>query len=140
MSLYLDTGVLLKLIFLEPETQAVLDRIEQEAALVVSSLAHLEALTGIYARQQSGAIRVANARKRVAMLEALLATSPFLVQQCPAEIFDVAERHLAIAYCPTLDGLHLATMQSLKIQRLLTHDSLQAKAAKKLGFSVELIP
>ena len=136
MSLYLDTSVLLKLIFLEPETQAVLNYVEHELEVVVSSLARLEALTAIRARQQSGVIRAANARKRAAMLDALITTAPFTVQQCPTEIFVVAERQLAIAYCPTLDGLHLAAMQSLKIQRLLTNDSLQAKSARLLGFKV----
>lgn len=136
MSLYLDTSVLLKLIFLEPETQTVLNHIEHESELAISSLARLEAITAIRARQQSGVIRAGNAKKRVAMLDTLIITAPFKFQQCPADIFAVAEHQLAITYCPTLDGLHLATMQSLKIQRLLTHDSLQAKAARLLGFSV----
>lgn len=136
MSLYLDTSVLLKLIFLEPETQAALDVIEQEAEVIVSSLTRLEAITAIYARKQSGLIRPANARKRIAMLDKLLATTPFMLQQCSSDIFAIAEHHLNAAYSPTLDGLHLAVMKSLKIQRLLTNDSLQAKAATLLGFTV----
>lgn len=136
MSLYLDTSVLLKLIFLEPETQAALDYIDREPELIVSSLARLEAITAIRSRQQSGVIRAANAKKRIALLDNLLSTAPFIFQQCPAEIFTIAEHQLATAYCPTLDGIHLAVMTSLGIQRLLTHDSLQAKAAIKLGFSV----
>ncbi len=136
MSLYLDTSVLLKLIFLEPETQAALDYIDQEPELIVSSLARLEAITAIRSRQQSGFIRAANVKKRIALLDNLLSTVPFSFQQCPAEIFIIAEHQLATAYCPTLDGIHLAVMTSLGIQRLLTHDSLQAKAAKKLGLSV----
>ena len=136
MSLYLDTSVLLKLIFLEPETQTVLNRIEHESELTISSLARLEAITAIRARQKSGILRHGSAKKRVDMLDALINTAPFKFQQCPADIFAVAERQLTMVYCPTLDGLHLATMQSLRIQRLLTHDSLQAKAARRLGFSV----
>ena len=61
---------------------------------------------------------------------------------CPASIVEVAEaqtRSLAkSAHCRTLDRLHLATMQVLGLQRLLTNDDCQTAAARALGFDVRL--
>ena len=53
---------------------------------------------------------------------------------------DVAEEHLRRlprgAPCPTLDRLHLASMEALNLRRLLTNDDAQARAARALGFAV----
>jgi predicted nucleic acid-binding protein len=42
------------------------------------------------------------------------------------------------AHCRTPDRLHLATMQVLGLQRLLTNGDRQAAAARALGFQVSL--
>jgi len=58
------------------------------------------------------------------------------------EIVETAERQITAlpkdGYCPTLDRLHLAVMQALDFERLLTNDGAQARAARALGFSVIL--
>ena len=55
---------------------------------------------------------------------------------------DVAEaqvRPLASSlHCRTLDRLHLAVMQIIGVQRLLTNDDRQAAVARALGFEVSV--
>jgi predicted nucleic acid-binding protein len=60
-------------------------------------------------------------------------------QLFPEEVAEAQTRPLAkSAHCRTLDRLHLATMQVLGFQRLLTNDDRQAAAARALGFDVRL--
>jgi hypothetical protein len=39
-------------------------------------------------------------------------------------------------HCRSLDRVHLARMEELKVSRLMTHDEKQAKAATEAGFKV----
>jgi hypothetical protein len=74
------------------------------------------------------------------MLTSRLRQVPYDVVRAPAEIVDLAEDHVKTfrrhTYCPTLDRLHLAAMQSLDLHRLLTNDGSQARAARTMGFAV----
>lgn len=54
-------------------------------------------------------------------------------------MFDVALRQQVAAgrtHCRTVDRLHLAAMAELSMTRLLTHDAVQASAARTAGFAV----
>jgi predicted nucleic acid-binding protein len=68
--------------------------------------------------------------------------APYERVRCPADIIDIAADQIKVAarraYCRTLDRLHLATMQALGVQRLLTNDDTQAAAARALGLDVVL--
>ena len=70
----------------------------------------------------------------------LLSRAPFRFESHSAPSIETAVRQLTTSstYCPTLDRLHLATMEILKARRLLTNDEVQANAARALGFEVIL--
>jgi predicted nucleic acid-binding protein len=48
----------------------------------------------------------------------------------------VDARHPQAAHCRSLDRLHLAAMEELKLTRLITLDEIQGKAAKALHYEV----
>ena len=141
-SLYLDTSCLLKLLLPEPETRRVVEILAEEEHIVVSSLARLEAMSQIHSRVLGGNLTRASARSLVARMDGLLADDPCELLRAPAEIIDVAEGQIRgfpkSGLCPTLDRLHLAVMTALDVDRLLTNDDAQARAARALDFSVSL--
>ena len=75
-------------------------------------------------------------------MDGLLQQAPYDVVRAPAEVIDAAEQQVRSfpkeGYCPTLDRLHLAVMQALGVDRLLTNDDAQARAGRALGFVVSL--
>ena len=139
-SLYIDTSVLLKLFFPEPESARAARIVHEETDILVSSLTRLEALVQIQAREVGGLITAAKARERRTRLALLLYHAPFRFEAYSLPPIEIAERQLSNSsiYCPTLDRLHLAAMESLKVRRLLTNDESQASAARALGFEVIL--
>src|SRR5205809_19688 len=67
------------------------------------------------------------------------ATDPFRFRSLPGSVFETALRQHAggsRTHCRTLDRLHLAAMTELDVARLMTHDVVQARAARALGFEV----
>jgi predicted nucleic acid-binding protein len=140
VSLYLDTSCLLKLLFPEPETNRVMELVAAEEHVVVSTLARLEAFVQVHARAAGGLLTARAARVLADRLDELLRHEPYDVVRTPSDLVDVAEAQvrpfLRDAHCPTLDRLHLAAMNSLEVDRLLTNDGAQARAARALGISV----
>lgn len=137
--LYIDSSALLKLLWHEPESDAVRDHVASEDRVIVSSLAELETevqltaawLAGRYGKTQWGRFR--------AKLAEFRATDPFGFRTLPGSVFETALRqHVAAGrvHCRTLDRLHLAAMTELDVARLMTHDAVQAQAARALGFEV----
>lgn len=135
MSLYLDGSVLVKTLTSEPESARVLEILEKEPDIVVSSLAKLEALIVVESWVAGGIPKRQGVRRREA-LEKLLGLPSFRFAPCRATIFEVAEAQLGGSYCATLDRLHLAAMADLNLHRLFTNDARQATAARALGFEV----
>ena len=142
MALYIDTSCFLKLFFPEPETTRVAGLVSAETRVVISALVRLETLSHVHARVAGGLMSRAFGANLVRRMDRMLETDPYELVFCPASIVEVAEaqvRPLArSAHCRTLDRLHLATMQALGLQRLLTNDDGQAAAARALGFDVSL--
>jgi predicted nucleic acid-binding protein len=142
VALYLDTSCLLKVFFPEPETDRTLTLIGAEPRVLVSSLTRLEALSQIHARVAGGLLSPARATRLRQRIDAVLKLAPYEQVRCPAEIFDIAADQtritVKVAYCRTLDRLHLVTMQALGVHRLLTNDTVQAAAARSLGLDVVL--
>ncbi len=137
MSLYLDTSCLVKLLKVEPETDAVSKLVHGEEEVVVSELALLEAELQITAASLGGELTPGQARQAGETLKATTREHPFMVRAVGADVFQIARRQAAgKGYCRTLDRLHLAAMESLGVRRLLTHDDQQAAAARALGFAV----
>ncbi|NQX01840.1 hypothetical protein HQ447_14385 [bacterium] len=65
-------------------------------------------------------------------------SAPFTVATLTGDVFRAAlAQHLSTTvHCRSLDRLHLAAMEELKITRLMTHDTRQAEAARELGYQV----
>lgn len=140
MALYLDTSCLLKVLFPEPETERTLALISAEERVVVSSLGRVEVVTHIHGRVAGGYLSKPSAKRLAERLDALLQTTPYDLMASPITIYDLAAEQVtsfsAKDYCRSLDRLHLASMEALRVRRLLTNDDAQARAAKRLGFSV----
>jgi predicted nucleic acid-binding protein len=86
-----------------------------------------------------GEIRVGQWRQYQAKLAALRNVDPFYFRHLPAAVFSSAlrpHRHARASYCRTLDRLHLAAMEELKLRRLMTLDHTQGAAATALGYDV----
>ncbi len=137
--IYLDTSCLLKLLREEPESADVRSAVDSEEVVVVSSLTELEAEVQLKAAAVGGEIRVSQWRQYQARLAAMRSFDPFHFRQLPAAVFSTAlrqHRHPQAVYCRSLDRLHLAAMEELKLKRLMTLDDVQAKAASALGCQV----
>jgi uncharacterized protein with PIN domain len=135
--LYLDTSAMLKLLWNEPESDAVRRHVAREDLVVVSALADLETEVQLTAAWLAGRYREAAWRRLLAKLAELRETEPFAVRSLPATLFETARRRQRASprvHCRTLDRRHLAAMEEAEVRRLLTHDAAQAQAARALGF------
>jgi predicted nucleic acid-binding protein len=137
--IYIDASCLIKLLIEEPESPAVLRSVLAENAVVISSLAELEAEVHLKAAAIGGRIRTSQWRHYEAQLAGMRNFDPFHFRFLPAAVFSTAlkqHRNARGAYRRTLDRLHLAAMEELKIHRLMTLDEGQASAAMALKFEV----
>jgi predicted nucleic acid-binding protein len=138
--LYLDTSCLLKLFFPEPESPEVAAIVASEARVVVSELGVVEASVQVHGRRLAGLLTRARAQRLEAVLEQTLSMRPFEVVPFAAAALERARGQARAAQkaaqCRTLDRLHLAVMELVGIERLLTNDRRQAAAARALGFEV----
>src|SRR6266436_1594160 len=136
---YLDTSCLLKLLREEPESTQVRSAVDAQAEVVVSSLTELETEVQLKAAAMGGDIRASQWRQFQVRLAAMRNLDPFHFRYLPAAVFSTAlrqHRHPRAAYCRSLDRLHLAAMEELKVTRLMTLDALQAKVALALKYEV----
>jgi predicted nucleic acid-binding protein len=137
--IYLDTNCLLKLLREEPESAKVRGAVDAEDEVVVSSLTELETEVQLKAASMGGDIRLNQWRQYQARLAAMRNLDPFHFRHLPAAVFPTALRqhhHPQADYCRTLDRLHLAAMEGLKVVRLMTLDGTQGRAAKALHYEV----
>ena len=140
MSLYIDTSCLWKLMVAEPGSVETRELIETEPRVVISTLAELEVALLLRALLLGGSLR---RRQHEALVEKLVefrGLPPFVHHTTPVDLARVArdQTRRTAAHCRTLDRLHLAAMETLGVQRLLTNDDSQAAAARELGFGVVL--
>jgi len=137
--LYLDSSALLKLLWHEPESDAVREHVAREDLVIVSSLAELETRVQLTAAWLAGRYGKARRDRFRAKLAEFRTTDPFRFRPLPGSVFETALRQHAASgrtHCRTLDRLHLAAMTELDVTRLMTHDAVQAQAARVLGFEV----
>jgi len=137
--IYLDTSCLLKLLRDEPESAAVRGAVDAEDEVVVSSLVELETEVQLKAAATGGEIRTSQWRQYQARLMAMRNFDPFHFRHLPAAVFSTAlrqHRHPQSPHCRSLDRLHLAAMEELKVKRLMTLDLQQAKVASALNHEV----
>jgi predicted nucleic acid-binding protein len=137
--IYLDTSCLFKLVHPETGSADVRAAIAAESEVVISVLAELETLVQLKAGWAGGDYTRSQWRKLELELGLLRNQRPFEFKPLPSAVFQVAlrqHRNSGDVHCRSLDRLHLAAMEELKISRLMTHDESQAKAALGAGFKV----
>lgn len=137
--IYLDSSSLLKLLWQEPESGAVADAIGDENVVVISVLTEMEALVQLKAACLGGDYSLPQWRRFEAQLAVLRNQEPYEFRALSGTVFQTAlrqHRNSGNLHCRSLDRLHLAAMEELKIARLMTHDEGQAKAAMDAGFEV----
>jgi predicted nucleic acid-binding protein len=140
VSLYLDTSCLLKLVFVEPESLRVHQIVQAETHVVISSLAELEAEQQLWAQLLGGGLSRRDHKRLHGFLDDLRGATPFTYKTVPHDLAQISRHQIrqSSTYCRTPDRLHLAAMEALGVQRLLTNDDQQATAARALGFGVIL--
>lgn len=139
---YIDSSALLKLFWHEAESKAVRDHVASEDLVIVSSLTELETHVQLTAAWLAGRYGRGRRQRFRAKLVQFRAMDPFRFRALPGRVFETALGQQAGAgriHCRTLDRLHLAAMTELEVTRLMTHDAVQARAARALGFEV-IIP
>jgi predicted nucleic acid-binding protein len=137
--IYLDSSCLIKLLIDEPESREVRSFAQREDAIIISSLAELEAEIHLKALALGGVLSTSHWRQYQAQLNALRNVNPFHFRFLPAAVFSTAlkqHRNPRARYCRTLDRLHLAAMEELNVHRLMTLDRAQASAAAALNYQV----
>ena len=137
--IYADTSCLLKVLRPEPLSEAVWSAISDEASVIVSVLAELETLVQFKADWTGGILTRKQWRQVETQFGILRNQPPFEFRALPAAVFQTAlrqHRNSGDKHCRSLDRLHLAAMEELKVSRLMTHDEGQAKAAIEAGFEV----
>lgn len=137
--IYIDTSCLLKLLRTEISSADVRVAIAIEAEVIVSVLTELETLVQLKAIWTGGSFTRPQWRKLEAELMLLRNQPPFEFHTLPSAVFQAAlrqHRNSGGLHCRSLDRLHLAAMEELKVSRLMTHDEGQARAAREAGFEV----
>jgi predicted nucleic acid-binding protein len=134
MTVYVDTSVILRILFREPNPVALWGKWERALS---SSLWRVEALRNVDRLRLSGNLSdedVAHLVREIQVVHETLATYPLTerVLQRASETFPTV--------VGTLDAIHLATALVIReverIDLLLTHDGQVATAARSLGFTV----
>ncbi len=137
--IYADTSCLLKLLRPEPLSEAVWNVINAEDSVIVSALAELETLVQLKAERSGGILTSNQWRRTEARFGILKNQMPFEFRALPSALFQTAlrqHRNSSDRHCRSLDRLHLAAMEELRVSRLMTHDEGQAKAAREAGFEI----
>ena len=110
-----------------------------ETSVIISVLTELETLVQLKAAWTGGVLTRTQWRQTEIRLAVLKNQAPFEFRALPASLFQTAlrqHRNSTGIHCRSLDRLHLAAMEELKLSRLMTHDEQQAKAAMEAGFEV----
>lgn len=137
--IYLDPSSIFKILNNESESPAVVRAISQEREVIISQLAELEVLNNLKSDYLGGSTSLKEYREHETRLLLLKNQEPYSFARIPSDIFNAALRQYKNSlkiHCRTVDRLHLAAMEVLKINRLMTHDLKQGIAAKDLGFEV----
>ena len=137
--IYLDSSSLLKLLWNEPESSAVIGAVAAEETVVVSVLAELETLVQLKAAHLGGDYALPRLRRLEAQLTVFRNQPPYAFRTLPGTVFQTAlrqHRNSREMRARTLDRLHLAAMEELNVSRLMTNDERQAAVAIEAGFEV----
>jgi predicted nucleic acid-binding protein len=137
--IYIDSSSLLKVLWNEAESVAVVDGLTRVDVVVVSVLTELETLAQLKAAFLGGDYNRPRWRQMEGQFSALRNQPPYEFRNLSSVVFQTAlrqHRNSRDVHCRTLDRLHLAAMEELEVTRLMTHDERQARAAREAGFEV----
>ena len=137
--IYIDPSCLVKILRPERESPAVVEAIGRESAVLVSVLTEIETLVQLKAFHLGGEYSRPRWRKLETQFSMLRNQPPFEFRPLASTVYQTAlrqHRNAGDVHCRTLDRLHLAAMEELRVTRLMTHDERQANAAVKAGFQV----
>ena len=137
--IYVDTSCMLKVLRPEFLSEAVWSAIDGEELVIVSALTELETLVQLKGEWSGGILTRNQWRQTEARFGILKNHSPFEFRALPSTVFQTAlrqHRNSTDRHCRSLDRMHLAAMEELKVPRLMTHDEGQARAAIEAGFKV----
>ena len=137
--IYADTSCLLKVLRPEPLSEAVWRALQAEEVVLISALTELETRVQLKAGWTGGVLTRTQWRQAELRLGVFRNQPPFDFRSLSGAVFQTAlrqHRHSGRLHCRSLDRLHLAAMEELKVARLMTHDEAQAKAALDAGFHV----
>lgn len=141
---YFDTGVLVKLYYLEPGSQKVAARAAKETALPFPPLAEIELRNALRVLHGRGLLDAQELPLALGMIDEDV--SGGRLRRLPAdkvEVYETAEelslRHAARTKCRALDLLHVSHAVVAGIPRFFTGDQRQADLAKLAGLRVEFL-
>lgn len=125
--LYLDSSAIVKLIALEPETPALVDRLRERPDVVSSALARVEVLRAVR-RARAPAAEVRRAEAVIGSIT-LLRLDDAVLDRAAA---------IGAADLRSLDAVHLASALSLgdALTALVTYDRQLASGAREHGIEV----
>lgn len=136
--IYIDTSSLLKTVILDNLSGVVIGAIRSETQVVLTPLAHLEALVRLRASYLGGNLSKNRWQQMVRKFEHSIEAKPYVQIQTEMTVYQIAIRQQSesTVHCRSLDRLHLAAMEELGVGRLMTHDVRQAEAAREMGYEV----
>lgn len=141
---YFDTGVLVKLYYLEAGSQKVAARAAKETALPFPPLAEIELRNALRVLQGRGLLSAQELRSALGMIDEDV--SGGRLRRLPTdkvEVYETAEelslRHAARTKCRALDLLHVSHAVVARIPCFFTGDQRQAGLAKLAGLRVEFL-
>lgn len=122
---YLDSSALVKLVVLEPESDALTGHLRERPSRVSCALARVEVIRAVRAHGQAAITRAGQLLARIALVR----LDDALLDEAAA---------LNATNLRSLDAIHLATARALGdgLAELITYDRRMADAAKSLGIAV----
>lgn len=141
---YFDTGVLVKLYYLEPGSQKVAARAAKETSIPFPPLADIELRNALRVLHGRGLLDAEELPSAIEMIDEDIAGGRLRrISSDNTEVYECAEelsrRHAADTKCRALDLLHVSHAVVSKIPRFFTGDQRQAKLAALAGLRVEFL-
>jgi predicted nucleic acid-binding protein len=142
MSDYFDTGVLLKLYTVEPESALVQAFVHRRArALPITELHGVESASAFRLKQFRGEATASEVTQALRLWDRDVSTGVLRLlavdwSRVWSEAHGLALDHAGATGCRTMDTLHVASARVLGFGRLVTTDRRQAALAARAGLSV----
>lgn len=142
MNAYFDTGILLKLYTVEPESAMVRAFVVQRSeALPVSGLHLAEAASALRLKQFRGECDAVQVSKVLGLMEedldgGVLSRIAVDWDETWRRTRALSDAHAATTGCRTLDSLHVACASLLHMQEFISSDHRQRMLAREIGLNV----